>query len=697
MTLREVIEFVDDVKPNSFSAKQKVKWLEQLDGHIAAEDLVMNPAELDGLRYSEDELDTELLVKHPYDDIYALWLEAQIDYANGEYEKYQNSMALYNEHYGAFACWFADHFEGPPPRPPHGRRDWHGFYFLTAYGYAVMKGFRGSEEEWYQSLKGPQGDPGQSFVILGHFDTVEELEAEVTQPEIGNAYGVGTETPYDIWLYGPEGWENYGPMKGEKGDTGEAGPTGPTGPQGPKGDTGATGPAGPQGARGATGATGPKGDTGATGPAGPKGETGPAGAKGDKGDPFTYADFTPEQLAALKGAKGDKGDTGATGPAGPKGDKGDTGPTGAQGPKGDTGAKGDKGDTGATGAQGPRGEKGDTGSGFAVLDYYATLSALQTAVPDPNPGDAYGVGTADPYDIYIYGETSGWVNNGPLQGAKGDTGPQGPAGPKGDTGDTGPAGPKGDTGDTGPAGAQGPKGDKGDTGATGAAGPKGDTGDTGPAGPTGATGAQGPKGDKGDPFTYADFTAEQLAGLKGEKGDKGDTGATGATGPQGPKGDDGAAGAKGDKGDTGDTGPQGPAGAAGAAGAAATINGVNALTLTAEAPLSLEQSGGTATLTLTGDVGVSVNEATVTLTTSGWTAHSVLGYQQAATVTGLTGSANAVDTDVSLSATDKDSNTQVLAAWALVAANPAAAGSGTVTFYAESVPEVNLPVVVRWF
>ena len=37
------------------------------------------------------------------------------------------------------------------------------------------------------------------------------------------------------------------------------------------------------------------------------------------------------------------------------------------------------------------------------------------------------------------------------------------------------------------------------------------------------------KGDKGDPFTYDDFTPEQLAGLKGEKGDKGDKGDTGTT------------------------------------------------------------------------------------------------------------------------------------------------------------------------
>ena len=39
----------------------------------------------------------------------------------------------------------------------------------------------------------------------------------------------------------------------------------------------------------------------------------------------------------------------------------------------------------------------------------------------------------------------------------------------------------------------------------------------------GASG-KGEKGDKGDPFTYEDFTAEQLAALKGEKGDKGDKG-----------------------------------------------------------------------------------------------------------------------------------------------------------------------------
>jgi hypothetical protein len=59
-------------------------------------------------------------------------------------------------------------------------------------------------------------------------------------------------------------------------------------------------------------------------------------AKGDKGDPFTYDDFTPEQLAGLKGEKGEKGDQGMQGIQGEKGEKGDTGD------------KGDKGDAGTT-------------------------------------------------------------------------------------------------------------------------------------------------------------------------------------------------------------------------------------------------------------------------------------------------------------------------------------------------------------
>lgn len=58
---------------------------------------------------------------------------------------------------------------------------------------------------------------------------------------------------------------------------------------------------------------------------GPRGPQGIQGIQGIQGDPFTYDDFTPEQLAGL------------TGPQGPQGIQGERGLTGATGPQGDPG------------------------------------------------------------------------------------------------------------------------------------------------------------------------------------------------------------------------------------------------------------------------------------------------------------------------------------------------------------------------
>ena len=62
-----------------------------------------------------------------------------------------------------------------------------------------------------------------------------------------------------------------------------------------------------------------------------------------------------------------------------------------------------------------RGLKGDTGTGLTIKDFYSSLDELTTAIPNSNEGDAYGVGEAEPYDIYIYSQRKGWVNSGSLQ------------------------------------------------------------------------------------------------------------------------------------------------------------------------------------------------------------------------------------------------------------------------------------------
>ena len=178
-----------------------------------------------------------------------------------------------------------------------------------------------------------------------------------------------------------------------------------------------------------------------------------------KGDPFTYNDFTPEQLAQLVGPQGKTGyyyipSVNKEGIISwtNNGNLSNPNPINIKGPQGD---------------QGPQGERGLQGFYFI-----------------PN--------------VDINGNIS-WTNNGDL-----------------------------DNPDT--INIKGPKGDKGDKGDQGIVGPKGPEGPVGPQGPQGNDGIQGPKGD---PFTYEDFTAEQLEGLRGPQGKSGSQGPIGNTGPQG--------------------------------------------------------------------------------------------------------------------------------------------------------------------
>lgn len=261
-------------------------------------------------------------------------------------------------------------------------------YFLTAYGIACKHGFRGTEEEWLESLRGPKGDP---ILWKARYDTLTQLVKEHPAGRAGDCYLVGTH----LYCWDPDagGYVDLGSWQGPKGDKGD------------KGDRGETGQTGPQGKQGEIG---PRGDPGPRGCRGPMGPEGPPGPPGPKGDGLHLEDLTPEQIASIKGPKGDQGE---------KGETGATGPQGIQGETGETGAKGDKGDKGDTGPAGPAGRD------FTVLGYYGTLEELESAQPDPEVGDSYGVGTQPPYEIYTWDGVNGrWVNNGSIQGPRGETG-----------------------------------------------------------------------------------------------------------------------------------------------------------------------------------------------------------------------------------------------------------------------------------
>lgn len=78
-----------------------------------------------------------------------------------------------------------------------------------------------------QGPAGPKGDPGTGLDILGQYDSLEELQAAVTSPEIGDNYYVGASAPYSIYTWtnagGTAQWVDGGQLQGSKGDKGDSG------------------------------------------------------------------------------------------------------------------------------------------------------------------------------------------------------------------------------------------------------------------------------------------------------------------------------------------------------------------------------------------------------------------------------------------------------------------------------------------
>lgn len=108
MTIIEAINQIDSLKPNTYSQSDKVRWLSALDGKVKTDIIDTHEGAVDTAfnGYNEESLDTELLIPYPYDEVYPMWLEAQIDYANNEYGKYNNSIAMFNTTYSAFERWY---------------------------------------------------------------------------------------------------------------------------------------------------------------------------------------------------------------------------------------------------------------------------------------------------------------------------------------------------------------------------------------------------------------------------------------------------------------------------------------------------------------------------------------------------------------------------------------------------------------
>lgn len=155
MTVQSAITMARNLKQvdeTHYPDSMLLQFLNEVEGKVQTEVLMIAPD--DTVRYGADDLTNEMIVTAPHDKLYYVYLMAMIDFVNGEYDRYTNSMNLANAHITEWAAWYnRTHRRGKPEEL--------GIYF-SAYGIAVKHGYTGTEEEWLASLK---GDPGEPIVI----------------------------------------------------------------------------------------------------------------------------------------------------------------------------------------------------------------------------------------------------------------------------------------------------------------------------------------------------------------------------------------------------------------------------------------------------------------------------------------------------------------------------------------------------
>lgn len=105
MTATEAIDELDAMHPNQFERAQKRRWLTRCEARLTREIVNTHQGGEDAksVEITAENEGEALRAPAPYDELYVWYLQAQVDQANGELTRYNNSVALFNQAYQDYA------------------------------------------------------------------------------------------------------------------------------------------------------------------------------------------------------------------------------------------------------------------------------------------------------------------------------------------------------------------------------------------------------------------------------------------------------------------------------------------------------------------------------------------------------------------------------------------------------------------
>lgn len=105
MTVQEVLDLIEEVKPNAYEINAKIAWLNECESNLA---MRTSGSQIRKIRYPDD-AGRELMAPLAFEKIYVEYLSAKIDYQDQQYQAYQNSMAVYNATETEYLKWWERH------------------------------------------------------------------------------------------------------------------------------------------------------------------------------------------------------------------------------------------------------------------------------------------------------------------------------------------------------------------------------------------------------------------------------------------------------------------------------------------------------------------------------------------------------------------------------------------------------------
>ena len=104
-TIGEILSYFDNQVPNKYSDEEKIRWLNEIETQIY-NDIILTHKDNEKIAFNgytaDTDINTQMIVDLEYSELYRYWLEKSVYYTNGEIDRMNNALSMFESYYNNF-------------------------------------------------------------------------------------------------------------------------------------------------------------------------------------------------------------------------------------------------------------------------------------------------------------------------------------------------------------------------------------------------------------------------------------------------------------------------------------------------------------------------------------------------------------------------------------------------------------------